>query len=691
MDCGDSEDGLEGEKDIMAEYVETHSEVMLIEEQVNEEEIIEEIEVMEEETVFNNSWIGQDILPFFTESCSFNPKVAQKTPLETVGEVTFEHIGETSTDDIHVEEADEPHGRISSTSIQTISQKTQLETLGEVSLEYVEENIGEIEDSPNIEEVIFENQLIMFAAELHIAIDKQSSSEDLEFISSYFTFMKFGRIFEKDASKAIPLQIAETLAWLKEHLKESRKDIPILKENKRKSIDMIIDAFDAMKNRNIVEVHKLLEDAKKRLDKDFKSGENSLKEKVINTKISIFVESLLKCYNPEKCIFLPTDLIPDIKKEKIVKKIRKHLLRLNESVGRKKSDSQWKKFGKATIEKNKESPAEMGLMYNILKCSYPIYSEASNFTSSVRLIQTNLNFQIQLDTSFLPRGEENHTVLCPGTIMDNFEEKGSDETVFEMDSEGGGEESDVTFTPVYLFAWKTQSSVCLRSKQLLFETYLDTSADVMNIELCFDDNHELDTVQNCGSVGGPFECKINIPACVKADLLEQVRSGIVKREQFIQMKKLGKFYLENAFQYNFYELDGECRSVVHYLAWIGQEEPLADMLEVMPTFANLQDEYGETPLMLTVRGGKPCIAALKILLSSPHVFIDCQNKRGQTALHLAASCADQTCTELLVRGGACVSLRDKQGFVPSDVVPGGLKESQRKLIMGIMKKQKTSK
>ena len=338
------------EKEIIVEHI--HSDLILTEEQSNEEEIIEEIEVAEEGVTFSSSWIGADILPFFAENCSFNSKVAQRTSLETVGEVTFEHIGETSTDDVDEEAV---NTRFScNPQIQKVSQKTQLETLGEVSLEYAPDTIPtDAEEMPNIEEVIFEKQLIKFAAELHIAIDKQSSSEDLEFISSYFTFMKFGRIFEKEANKLIPLQIADTLSILKEHIKEIRKDIPIIKENKRKSIDMVIDAFAAMKNRNIVEVNDLLEEAKKRLEKDFKSGENSLKERVMNTKISIFVESLIKCYNPEKCIFLPTDLLPDTKKEKIVKKIRKHLVRLQESVGRKKSDSQWKKFGKPTIQKNK--------------------------------------------------------------------------------------------------------------------------------------------------------------------------------------------------------------------------------------------------------------------------------------------------------------------------------------------------
>ena len=233
-----------------------------------------------------------------------------------------------------------------------------------------------------------------------------------------------------------------------------------------------------------------------------------MKEKVMNTKVSTFVESLIKCYNPEKCIFLPTDLLPDVKKEKIVKKIKKHLSRLHESVGRKKSDSQWKKFGKATIEKSKESSTEMALMDNFLRCLYPILSEASNFTSSVLLIQTNQNFQIQLDTSFLPRGEENHTIFCAGMIMDTIEEKGSDETVFEFDNDGAVEVDEVSFTPIYLFAWKTQSAVCLCSKILLFETFSDPSFELMKLELCFDDNHELETVLNCSSKGGKFECKI---------------------------------------------------------------------------------------------------------------------------------------------------------------------------------------
>ena len=45
------------------------------------------------------------------------------------------------------------------------------------------------------EEVIFERQLVRFSTDLQIPITRESSAEDIEFISSYLTFIKFARIF----------------------------------------------------------------------------------------------------------------------------------------------------------------------------------------------------------------------------------------------------------------------------------------------------------------------------------------------------------------------------------------------------------------------------------------------------------------------------------------------------------------
>ena len=52
---------------------------------------------------------------------------------------------------------------------------------------------------------------------------------------------------------------------------------------------------------------------------------------------------------------------------------------------------------------------------------------------------------------------------------------------------------------------------------------------------------------------------------------------------------------------NSLRLDSERRSVAHYLAWIGDDDSLADILSTVPAFSSLQDMYGETPLMLAVR------------------------------------------------------------------------------------------
>ena len=49
--------------------------------------------------------------------------------------------------------------------------------------------------SDSEEEILFERQLISLAMDLKIPINNESSSEDIEFISSYLTFIKFARVF----------------------------------------------------------------------------------------------------------------------------------------------------------------------------------------------------------------------------------------------------------------------------------------------------------------------------------------------------------------------------------------------------------------------------------------------------------------------------------------------------------------
>ena len=147
-------------------------------------------------------------------------------------------------------------------------------------------------------------------------------------------------------------------------------------------------------------------------------------------------------------------------------------------------------------------------------------------------------------------------------------------------------------------------------------------------------SRELESVRVVG--GQELECRMEIPACARENLLEGVRAGKVETRLFQQMARLGLFYLEEAFSVCLYQVDEEGRNLAHYLAWIGEEAALGHVLSLLPTLANMGDEDGNTPLHLAVRGGAPCISAARLLLSLPQTMVDLQNTDGNTPLHIAA-------------------------------------------------------
>ena len=121
----------------------------------------------------------------------------------------------------------------------------------------------------------------------------------------------------------------------------------------------MISTFVLMESRKISQTFNLLEEIRKRIEKDFKNSEK-LTDKILLTKIGILAECLVKCYNEEREMFLRFDLLPQIKREKLVKKIRKYLFRINEFFGRKRNDSTWRKIGKNTIERSRENNNDAG-------------------------------------------------------------------------------------------------------------------------------------------------------------------------------------------------------------------------------------------------------------------------------------------------------------------------------------------
>ena len=52
-------------------------------------------------------------------------------------------------------------------------------------------------------EVLFERQLIKFAKDLQITIDNENVNDDIEYISSYLTFMKFARVFAPEPGSCL--------------------------------------------------------------------------------------------------------------------------------------------------------------------------------------------------------------------------------------------------------------------------------------------------------------------------------------------------------------------------------------------------------------------------------------------------------------------------------------------------------
>ena len=116
------------------------------------------------------------------------------------------------------------------------------------------------------EEVIFERQLVRFSSDLQIPITRESSAEDIEFISSYLTFIKFARIFLPEPGSCLSSLMYKsgahtslTFHVLSLRISLDSVNIPELQtklrkyseETKLKSIEMVLDTFQLMEMRKL--------------------------------------------------------------------------------------------------------------------------------------------------------------------------------------------------------------------------------------------------------------------------------------------------------------------------------------------------------------------------------------------------------------------------------------------------------
>merc|ERR1711971_1030496 len=259
-----------------------------------------------------------------------------------LSEVMLETIGETSTDTLEEEEEEGAMDEEGPSSLR-VTRKTTLETVGETAeiSAFSFDSIGEtctddeildpidafIESDGQVGEAIFEKELTLFAEELEIPIREDQSAEDLEYVASYFTFLTFARLIHTSPCASAAFHLHSTLNILKEMVASCKKDSiglkEVLKEPKKKAAEILLETFSAMKQRSISEVNNLLDEAKKRLEKDLKVTDITFKDRVTATRLLIFVECLLKSYNSEKQIFLPTYLMSEAARERMVKRMTK--------------------------------------------------------------------------------------------------------------------------------------------------------------------------------------------------------------------------------------------------------------------------------------------------------------------------------------------------------------------------------
>lgn len=73
--------------------------------------------------------------------------------------------------------------------------------------------------------------------------------------------------------------------------------------------------------------------------------------------------------------------------------------------------------------------------------------------------------------------------------------------------------------------------------------------------MCLDDNQEIEMATVLADTEWKFECKAECPASTGTDLLAEAMEGRVEPKLFREIRRLGKFYLETAFDYELYRWD----------------------------------------------------------------------------------------------------------------------------------------
>ncbi|XP_023328088.1 uncharacterized protein LOC111701152 [Eurytemora carolleeae] len=499
---------------------------------------------------------------------------------------------------------------------------------------------------------------------------KRDSKSDLDFLTSFYSLVKLIQILGTDEGDSYILKLSKVSKKLKDHSKDKRDGTWTLSiKEKKLGAELVQECINTLMNRNSKDALNLAEEAKKRAEKEFQGIGDNWKDRLVSLRLLIFADTFILSFDKERNVLLPPHLLSGDQKQQVSTEMEKNIFRLQSIVSRKKGDSQKGRRTK-TREVFLESPLDQ-----LLRSVYPIMSECRGFSSPSRFIQKYSSTVMALDVRFVPEREE----CCVGVPLGKY-------LIRNAWTQDNNDDKVVDFQSVYAFMWKQNHILCFRTKRTLFEKSLKPLQNtVLNLEIVLDEEYDIHQLRCIDEDNNEITGRSQEPSFVRRNLMDEAQGGLMDVETYTDISKCGLFYLDSVFGLKLDSTDEENRTLLHYAAWIGKQDVLEILLKLHPSLAFAQDEYGETPLMLAVKGGKDCISSLKLLLVDvSQAKINIRNMSGQTALHLSTIGVEFSVTEALIKAGASVAIKDKNGRLPVDLIDST--NSNRKTLISLLRK-----
>jgi len=523
-------------------------------------------------------------------------------------------------------------------------------------------------DEENIEDAICEKELREFAKEMNMPITKDLESRELDYLSSMAAITSFLTIMGAEVEDSPRLKMSKVLTRLKDSTKERRDGTWTLSiKDKKLGAELVMDCLNLFVDGHIKEAVGVATEARKKSEKEYQNGGDGVKDKLSCIRHILFTDVITISYDKSRDVIVPSYLMTDRQKREIFNSIQKNISRAQIALARKKTDT-LKRRG----HKSKDNNPEIWLD-NLCRSVYPLMSICSNLSNPYTFLQRYSRLDVRVDIEYLPVNEEGCAFLPVGKYLVR--------NAWTNDSD---DDKVVDFLPVYIFLWKSKTSIFLRSKTTLYEVPNISKGHILKLCLSFDDEYDIYQMTLL-TLDMDIVGKVKTLAFTRRSLMEEAQGGLMDTQVYTEIKKYNLFYLSTVFGLRLDITDGESRNLVHYAAWIGSSEVVKLLLVLAPHLANQQDEYQETPLMLAVKGGRDCLSCLRILLqSSDPKLINKRNQFGQTALHLSTLGTEFAVTEALIKAGANASIKDFRGKLAIDLVEST--NTNRKATLSLLRK-----